>query len=51
MATTLGAAELEVQCNSLLIMSQIKGEYTVKDDRIAAYLKIVMTWKSQILLL
>ena len=35
MATTLGIAELEVWCDSLLIVSQIKGEYTTKDDQMA----------------
>jgi len=46
MATTLEVTKLEVHCNSLLIVSQINGEYTTKDDRIAAYLEIVMIWKA-----
>ena len=47
MATTLGFAKLEVQCDSLLIVSQINREYTVKDDQTVTYLKIVMTWKAK----
>ena len=43
MATTLGVAELEVLCDSLLIVSQIKRDYTTKDDQMVAYLKIAMT--------
>ena len=41
--TTIGIQELEVRCDSLLIVSQVNREYTVKDDRMAAYLKIVTT--------
>ena len=44
--TTLGVVELEVRCDSLLRVSQINVEYTTKDDQLAAYLKIVMTWKA-----
>ena len=43
MTTALGIAALEVQRDSLLIVSQINREYTVEDNRMAAYLKIVMT--------
>jgi len=43
MAATIGIVELEVRCDSLLIVSQINGEYTAKDDRMAVYLKIVTT--------
>ena len=32
MATTLGVMVLEVRCDSLLIVSQVNGEYTTKDD-------------------
>jgi len=45
MVTTLGFAEFKVWCNSLLIVSQIKGKYIAKDNQMIAYLKIVMTWK------
>jgi len=41
MATTLGVAEFEVRCDSLLIACQINGEYAAKDDRMAAHLKVV----------
>jgi len=41
--TTIGIQELEVRCDSLLIVSQVNREYTVKDDRMTAYLKIVTT--------
>ena len=47
MATTVGVAKLEVRCDSLLIVSQINGKYTVKDDWMTAYLKIVLTWKGK----
>ena len=44
MVTTLGARELEVRYDSLLIMSQINGEYIAKDDQMVAYLKVVTAW-------
>ena len=47
MATTLGIAELEVRCDSLLIVSQINREYVAKDDRMTAYLKIVTSWNAK----
>jgi len=47
MVTTLKVAELEVRCDSLLIVSHINREYAAKDDRMVAYLKIVMTWKAK----
>ena len=47
MATTLGVMELEVRCDLLLIVSQINIEYTAKDDRMVAYLKVVTTWKAR----
>ena len=37
-AKTLGAKNLIVHCDSLLIASQIKGEYMARDERMAAYL-------------
>ena len=43
MVTTLKVTELEVRCDSLLIVSHINREYAAKDDRMVAYLKIVMT--------
>ena len=33
MAAIIGIVELEVRCDSLLIVSQVNGEYTIKDDR------------------
>jgi len=41
MAATIGIVELEVYCDSLLIVSQVNGEYISKDDRMVTYLKIV----------
>ena len=38
MVATLGLARLEIHFDSLLAVSQVKGEYTVKDERMAAYL-------------
>jgi hypothetical protein len=35
---TLGAQQLIVHCDSLLIASQINGEYMARDERMAAYL-------------
>jgi hypothetical protein len=37
-AKTLGAKNLIVHCDSLLIASQINGEYMARDERMAAYL-------------
>jgi len=41
MAATIGIAELEVRCDSLLIVSKVNGEYTTKNDRMTVYLKII----------
>jgi ribonuclease HI len=37
-AKTLGAKNLIIHCDSLLIASQINGEYMARDERMAAYL-------------
>jgi ribonuclease HI len=37
-AKTLGARHLIVYCDSLLVASQINGEYMARDERMAAYL-------------
>uniref|UniRef100_A0A2N9HQJ4 Uncharacterized protein n=1 Tax=Fagus sylvatica TaxID=28930 RepID=A0A2N9HQJ4_FAGSY len=37
-AKTLGAQQLIVHCDSLLVASQINGEYMARDERMAAYL-------------
>ena len=37
-AKTLGARNLIIHCNSLLITSQVNGEYMARDERMAAYL-------------
>ena len=37
-AKTLGAKNLIVHCDSLLITSQINGEYMAREERMAAYL-------------
>ena len=37
-AKTLGAKNLVIHCDSLLIASQINGEYMARDERMAAYL-------------
>jgi len=47
MTTALGVTELEVQCDSLLIVSQVDGDYTTKDDRMVAYLNVVTAWKTK----
>jgi len=47
MAATIGIMELEVPCDSLLIVNQINKEYITKDDQMVAYLKIITTWKSK----
>jgi len=36
MASKLGVTKLEVCSDSLLVVSQVKGEYTAKDERMAA---------------
>jgi len=45
MVATLGVTILEVRCDSLLIVSQVNGEYTAKDDRMIVYSKVVAVWK------
>jgi ribonuclease HI len=37
-AKTLGARNLIIHCDSLLIASQVNGEYMARDERMAAYL-------------
>ena len=49
MAATLRVIGLKIHCNSLLVVSQVKGEYTVKDERMAAYLQLVLSLKSKFL--
>jgi len=38
MTTTLRVNGLEVRCDSLLMVSQVNGEYAVKDERMVVYL-------------
>uniref|UniRef100_A0A2N9HX21 Uncharacterized protein n=1 Tax=Fagus sylvatica TaxID=28930 RepID=A0A2N9HX21_FAGSY len=46
-AKTLGAQQLIVHCDSLLVASQINGEYMARDERMAAYLlKVQQTMTS-----
>jgi len=47
MATTLGVFRLEVCYDSLLVVSQVNGEYATKDERMAAYLHLVLNLKSK----
>ena len=42
-AKTLGAKRLIVYCDSLLVASQINGEYMARDERMSAYLLKVQT--------
>jgi len=49
MAVTHGLNRLEVHCDSLLVVSQVKGEYTAKDERMAAYLQLILSLKSKFL--
>ena len=37
-AKALGARNLLLHCDSLLVTSQINGEYMARDERMAAYL-------------
>jgi ribonuclease HI len=47
LAKTLGAKQLIVHCDSLLVTSQINGVYMARDERMAAYLlKIQQTMTS-----
>uniref|UniRef100_A0A2N9EYS7 RNase H type-1 domain-containing protein n=1 Tax=Fagus sylvatica TaxID=28930 RepID=A0A2N9EYS7_FAGSY len=47
LAKTLGAKQLIVHCDSLLVASQINGEYMARDERMAAYLlKVQQTMTS-----
>jgi len=47
MVATLEVTELEVRCDSLLVVSQVNIEYAAKDERMAAYLQIVLGLKSK----
>ena len=49
MVETLGVTGLEVRCDSLLVVSQVKGEYTAKDERMMTYLHLVLSMKSKFL--
>ena len=41
MADTLGIRNLEVRCDSLLIVSKINGNFACKDQRMEAYTQLV----------
>ena len=47
MATTLGVIRLKVCRNSLLMVSQVNGEYAAKDEQMVAYLQLVLSLKSK----
>ena len=49
MAATLGVTRFEVYCDSLLVVSQVNGKYTVKDERMAAYLQLVLNLRLKFL--
>jgi len=47
MATTLEVTGLELRCDSLLVVSQDKREYTTKDERMTVYLQLVLSLRSK----
>jgi len=49
MAVTLGATGLEVSCNSLMVVSQVKEKYNAKDEQMAAYLQLILSLKLKFL--
>jgi len=49
MVATFRVTRLEVRCDSLLVVSQDKGEYTAKDERMAAYLQLILSLKFKFL--
>ena len=49
MVVTLGVTRLHVQCDSLLVVSQVNREYTAKDERMAAYLQLVLNLRLKFL--
>ncbi|KAH7840820.1 hypothetical protein Vadar_022005 [Vaccinium darrowii] len=40
-ARTLGAKKLKVFCDSQLVVNQLSGEYTLRNDKMTAYAKAV----------
>ena len=49
MTVTLGATGLEVSCNSLMVVSQVKQKYNAKDEQMAAYLQLILSLKLKFL--
>ena len=49
MTVTLGATGLEVSCNSLMVVSQVKEKYNAKDEQMAAYLQLILSLKLKFL--
>ena len=49
MALTHRVIEIEVHCDSLLVVSQVKGEYVAKDERMTTYLQLILSLKSKFL--
>jgi len=47
-AITLRVTELEVQCDSSLIINQVSGEYVARDSQMADYLQLVLKLKTEI---
>jgi len=45
MATTFRVTGLEVRCDSLLAVIQVKGEYTAKDEQMTTYLQLTVNLK------
>ena len=49
MAVTLEVTRLEVCYDSLLVVSQVKREYTAKDERMTTYLQLILRLKLKFL--
>ena len=47
MADTLGVQNLEVQCDSMLVVNQVNRDFSCKDDRMAAYTQLVSNLKKK----
>lgn len=47
MTKILEVKHIEVRCDSMLVVSQINKKISCKDDRIAAYVQLVLTLKKK----
>jgi len=48
MAITLGITGLEIRCNSVLVICHVNGEYAAKDERMEAYMHLILSLKFKV---